>query len=81
MQIIETQILDDIACFFHVDAQQLIEKDDLILDFRVDSLDILRLIVFLEKKYNVHFNMMRLQSLTSVSSIVNETVKLLGENG
>ena len=78
---IKTRILTDIAGFFQVDVQTLSEKDDLILDHRVDSLDILRLIVFLEKKYSIRYDMMRYRNFTSISLIVDETLKLLGNNG
>ena len=73
---IDKQIRSDIADFLHVDIHQLDERDDLIIDFHVDSFEIMRLIVFLEEKYNIRYNMMQYHNLTTVSSIVEETIKL-----
>ena len=74
---IEDIVREDIAAFFNVSIERLENVDDLIIEFNVDSLDIIRLIVYLEDKYNVRYNMMRYNNMTSISSIIKETTSLI----
>ena len=74
---IEEIVREDIAAFFNVSIERLENVDDLIIEFNVDSLDIIRLIVYLEDKYNVRYNMMRYNNMTSISSIIKETNSLI----
>lgn len=74
---IEEIVREDIAAFFNVSIERLENVDDLIIEFNVDSLDIIRLIVYLEDKYNVRYNMMRYNNMTSISSIIKETTSLI----
>ena len=67
---IDKNIREDIATFFNVNVERLENVDDLILEFNVDSLDIIRLIVYLEEKYNIQYNTMRYNNMTSISSII-----------
>lgn len=76
----DNQIRSSIASFLHLDFHLLKDKDDLIIDLKVDSLDIIRLIVYMENEYHIRYNVMRYNSLTSISSIVKETRKLLEKN-
>ena len=74
---IEDIVREDIAAFFNLSIERLENVDDLIIEFNVDSLDIIRLIVYLEDKYNVRYNMMRSNNMTSISSIIKETTSLI----
>lgn len=73
----EGEVYKKIADFLQVSENQLREKDDLILDFKINSLDLIRLLVFLEESYNIRYDEMKYHSLLSVSSIVKETMQLV----
>lgn len=74
---IEDIVREDIATFFNVSIKRLENVDDLIIEFNVDSLDIIRLIVYLEDKYQIRYNTMRYNNMTSISSIIKETTLLI----
>ena len=74
---IEDIVREDIATFFNVSIERLKNVDDLIIEFNVDSLDIIRLIVYLEDKYQIRYNTMRYNNMTSISSIIKETTLLI----
>lgn len=74
---IEEIVREDIAAFFNVSIERLENVDDLIIEFNVDSLDVIRLIVYLEDKYQVRYNTMRYNNMTSISSIIKETTLLM----
>lgn len=73
----ENEIYKKIADFLQVSEDQLHLKDDLILDFKINSFDLIHLLVFLEESYNIRYDMMKYNSLLSVSSIVRETMLLV----
>lgn len=73
----ENEICKKIADFLQVSEDQLHLKDDLILDFKINSFDLIHLLVFLEESYNIRYDMMKYNSLLSVSSIVRETMLLV----
>lgn len=73
----EEQIRCDVANYFHISIEQIKKVNDLIFELKVNSLDIIKLIVFLEDKYGIRYSMMRYNNLTTISSIVEETNILL----
>lgn len=73
----EDDVYKKIASFLQVSEDQLRVKDDLILDYKINSLDLIRLLVFLEESYNIRYDEMKYNSLLSVSSIVRETMLLV----
>lgn len=73
----EKEIYEKIAGFLQVSEDELHIKDDLIVDYKINSLDLIRLLVFLEESYNIRYDVMKYNSLLSISSIVKETLLLV----
>ena len=74
---IDDMIRQDVADFFKVSLEQLENVNEFALQFNITSFDTIRLIVFLEEKYNIKYNSMHYYNMTSLSAIIQETKELI----